>query len=138
MPEDLFVDTSAFYALLIRGDAAHEKMVSFLNAARRGKQRWVTTDYILDESATLLLARGHPHLAEAVLSLPEKSRALDVHWMDADRFSRTRAMFSKYLDQGVSFTDCFSFCVMQDCGLHKALTKDRHFEFAGFRRLLAV
>jgi uncharacterized protein len=138
MPEDIFVDTSAFYALLMRGDGAHGKMVLFLDAVRQGKQRWITTDYILDESATLLLARGYPHLAEAVLDLPEKSRALEVQWMDADRFARTRIIFSKYMDQGVSFTDCFSFCVMQDSGLRRVLTKDRHFDCAGFKRMLPV
>ncbi len=136
MPEDFFVDTSAFYALLMRNDSAHQKMVLFLDAVRQGKERWITTDYILDESATLLLARGHPHLAEAVLNLPEKSQALDVEWMDADRFARTRIIFSKYMDQGVSFTDCYSFCVMRELGISKALTKDRHFEIAGFSRLL--
>jgi uncharacterized protein len=136
MPEDFFVDTSGFYALLMRSDGGHGRMVSFLDSLREGKQRWITSDYVLDESATLLMARGYPHLAEAILNLPDNSQALDVEWMDADRFARTRGIFRKYLDQGMSFTDCFSFCVMRELGLSKALTKDRHFEIAGFSRLL--
>ena len=136
MAEILFVDTSGFYALLTRNDRAHESMLAFLDAAQKGLQSWITTDYILDETATLLMARGHAHLAEVILDLPEKSQALAVEWMDADRFSRTRSIFRKYLDQGLSFTDSFSFCVMSEYGLRKVLTKDRHFEIAGFNRLL--
>jgi len=136
MAELLFVDTSGFYALLNRNDEAHARMVSFLESVREGGKRWISTDYILDESATLLMARGNPHLAKAILDLPEKSHALSIEWMDSDRFARTRTIFRKYLDQGVSFTDSFSFCIMQEYGLQKALTKDHHFEIAGFNRLL--
>jgi predicted nucleic acid-binding protein len=45
-------------------------------------------------------------------------------------------MFLKHLDQGWSFTDCVSFHVMQELGLGDALTKDEHFQRAGFKALL--
>jgi predicted nucleic acid-binding protein len=43
---------------------------------------------------------------------------------------------SKHIDQGWSFTDCLSFQVMKARRLREALTKDEHFEKAGFVALL--
>jgi hypothetical protein len=39
-------------------------------------------------------------------------------------------------DKDWSLTDCISFAVMEDEGIHEALTGDQHFEQAGFRALL--
>ncbi|MHB2017754.1 MAG: hypothetical protein ACYCW6_12465 [Candidatus Xenobia bacterium] len=64
MANEIFVDTSGFYALLVRGDEQHQAASRVLAEARRRKRGFVTTDYVLDESATLLMARGRGHLAE--------------------------------------------------------------------------
>lgn len=39
-------------------------------------------------------------------------------------------------DKGWSLTDCTSFVVMEERHINEALTTDRHFEQAGFIRLL--
>jgi uncharacterized protein len=136
MAERIFVDTGGFYALVIESDDAHQAMIAALGSVRAGKSRWVTTDYVLDETATLLMARGHPHLAEELLGLVDRSRALELEWMDSDRFLRTRSLFSRYCDQRASFTDCFSFVTMRELRIRAVLSKDRHFEAAGFERRL--
>jgi uncharacterized protein len=56
--------------------------------------------------------------------------------LDADRFHAAEKFFLKHADQDWSFTDCVSFCVMKELRLHDALTKDRHFQDAGFIALL--
>jgi predicted nucleic acid-binding protein len=56
--------------------------------------------------------------------------------MDPDRFTQTRRFFSKHRDQSWSFTDCFSFVVMQTLKLRDALSTDTHFREAGFHPLL--
>ena len=43
---------------------------------------------------------------------------------------------AKHIDQGWSFTDCVSFGTMKARRLREALTKDEHFEKAGFVALL--
>ena len=73
----------------------------------------VTTDYVLDETATLLLARGRGHLAEPLFESIAASKACQMEWVDPDRFHASRQMFLKHLDQGWSFTDCVSFHVMR-------------------------
>jgi uncharacterized protein len=136
MAEKVFVDSSAFFALMVECDPLHSQMTDAFNVFRAAKTRWVTTDYILDETATLLTARGYHPMAVALLNLPGKTHALQIDWMDPQRFSKTRGLFAKYKDQGFSFTDCFSFVLMRELKISKALTKDSHFKVMGFEQLL--
>jgi predicted nucleic acid-binding protein len=136
MAESVFVDTSAFYALMIAKDSAHDQTVDALHEVRKGNTRWITTDYVMDESATLLNARGHHSRAIEILDLAGKSRALQMEWMDSQRFFKARSLFAKYHDQGFSFTDCFSFVLMRELKISKVLTKDVHFKVMGFEQLL--
>jgi uncharacterized protein len=137
MASEIFADTSGFYACLIKADASHGKAEAVLSAAADGLRRFVTTDYVLDETATLLKARGHGHLADALFDVVFASSACRVEWMDAKRFAAVRALFSKHGDHDYSFTDCFSFHTMKQLHLRDALTKDEHFREAGFIALLA-
>lgn len=136
MANELFVDTSGFYAMLIKGDDRHAAALRALREARRRKRSFVTTDYVLDETATLFKARGHVHLLPPLFQKLDASRAFRIEWTDADRFGEVRAFFLKHADQAWSFTDCLSFRVMTQFRLRDALTKDKHFEHAGFKVLL--
>ncbi|MCA9790158.1 MAG: type II toxin-antitoxin system VapC family toxin [Candidatus Eremiobacteraeota bacterium] len=137
MASELFVDTSGFYAALVKGDDAHHRAVEILGQARQGRQRFVTTDYVLDETATLLRARGLGRLVEPVFSLVFDSAVCEVGWTDSETFSATRRYFQQHSDKSWSFTDCLSFVVMGRRHLRDALTKDHHFRQAGFQPLLA-
>src|SRR5581483_1219563 len=106
---DRFVDTSGFYALLVERDTRHGRAAALLAEAGRSRGRFVTTDYVLDETATLLKARGHGHLVPALFERVFASAACRVEWMDTERFDETRRFFCKHADQAWSFTDCFSF-----------------------------
>jgi len=114
----------------------HAQAKRILAAAAQAGGRFVTTDYILDETATLLKARGHGHLVDALFARVFTSSACRVEWMDPDRFEQTSRFFVKHHDQEWSFTDCFSFWVMRLLALSDALTTDRHFREAGFAPLL--
>jgi len=136
MAGEVFVDTSGFYALLVKRDDRHEAARRLLRRAKAGRQRFVTTDYVLDESATLLKARGLTHILKAFFETVAASTVCRVEWMDADRFAACQAFFLKHQDQPWSFTDCVSFHLMRELRLKRALTKDAHFEGAGFIPLL--
>jgi uncharacterized protein len=133
---ETFADTSGFYALLVKRDPMHARAKRLLAAAAQAGGRFVTTDYILDETATLLKARGYGHLVEALFARVFGSSACRVEWMDPERFELTRRYFLKHHDQDWSFTDCFSFCAMRLLALSEALTTDKHFRDAGFVPLL--
>ena len=136
MDGELFMDTSGFYALLVKSDDAHRRAAAAMAEAAGAGVRLVTTDYVLDETATLLRAGGFSHLLEPLFQALDKAKNGRVVWMEADRFVATRLLFLKYADQHLSFTDCFSFCVMREYRIRRALTKDRHFTDAGFEALL--
>jgi predicted nucleic acid-binding protein len=134
---ETFVDTSGFYALLVQGDRLHGQARRILDQSALAGGRFVTTDYILDETATLLKARGHGHVVQAFFESVFSSAACRVEWMDPDRFDQTRRFFLKHHDHAWSFTDCFSFYLMRALRLRDALTADAHFREAGFVPLLS-
>jgi uncharacterized protein len=136
MGRDLFVDSSGFFALLAARDSKHALARRILKRAKADRRGLATTDYVLDETATLFKARGQSMLAESLLERIEASNFCFVHWTDPERFAIVRSFFLKHLDQAWSFTDCASFCAMKNLRLAEALTTDRHFEQAGFVALL--
>lgn len=136
MAHEVFVDTSGFYAIVVKGDNRHAAAQRVLREARRRRRGFVTTDYVLDETATLLKARGFAHLLGPLFDKLEASRAFRIEWTDSERFRDVRTHFLKHADRAWSFTDCLSFVVMSHLRLRDALTKDSHFEQAGYTTLL--
>lgn len=136
MARQTFVDTSGFYALLVGHDDMHHRASRLLRAARHTRATFVTTDHVLDETLTLFVARDHRNLVAPFLQATLRSSACRIEWTDEERFSKAVAFMEKHADHAWSFTDCLSFVVMTDLGLRDALTKDIHFDQAGFVALL--
>ncbi len=95
----------------------------------------LTTDYVLDETITLLRFRlgfetaqrfGDPAFEHA-LSRVEQVRAKDE--------AAAWKIFKRFSDQGYSFTDCTSFAIMERIGAEFALTLDSDFRSYGIRCL---
>lgn len=136
MANEVFVDTSGFYAMLVEGDEKHPTARRAVRDARRRMRGFITTDYVMDVTATLLKARELAHLLSPFFEKLDASRAFRIEWTDAERFHEVRGFFLKHVDQAWSFTDCLSFRVMASLRLRDAMTKDSHFEQAGFFSLL--
>jgi predicted nucleic acid-binding protein len=136
MADELFVDTSGFFAMMSRDDSWHMAADRVLRKVKRSSRRLVTTDYVLGETATLLKTRRLGHLTPDLFDRIFNSMACRVEWTDESQFQRTRAFFQRHSDKSWSFTDCLSFCVMKAFRLSDALTSDKHFEQAGFVALL--
>jgi predicted nucleic acid-binding protein len=136
MATETFVDTSGFYALLVERDEMHNRAAQILQQAERRCAKFITTDYVLDETATLLIARGFGYLVDPFFQSTLHSKACAVEWTTPETFARAATFLAKHIDQGWSFTDCLSFQAMKAHRLREALTKDEHFEKAGFTALL--
>lgn len=132
----VFVDTMGWYSLLDRRDEWHRAARDEMDRLRAAATPLVTTDYILDETATLLKVRRALRAIQGFFDSVGSSRMLTVTPVNADRFDRARTFFLKQLDHGYSFTDVTSFVVMQELGLTDVLTHDAHFAEAGFVPLL--
>src|SRR5215467_7298493 len=87
---ETFLDTSGFYALLVKGDSKHARAVECIEHAKATKGRFVTSDYVLDETATLLRARGLGHLTSALFGIVFASAVCQVEWMDPERFAQVQ------------------------------------------------
>jgi predicted nucleic acid-binding protein len=55
--EPLFVDTGGFYALIAPKSESHRTAIAIMERAAAERRRAVTTDYIIDETTSLLRAR---------------------------------------------------------------------------------
>lgn len=92
----------------------------------------VTTDYVADETLTLLRVRLGLDAAEAWWHQVEGSSRVRWEFIDLARAEKARAFFFRYRDKPFSFTDCTSFAVMRELRIREVLTTDRHFAQAGF------
>ena len=128
-----FVDTFYLLALLHPRDEAHERVAN-KSAAFRGQ--FVTTQWVLAEVADGCSdPRDRTRVADFLEIFSGQS---NVHVVEAsdEWFWRGMQLFRDRPDKEWSLTDCISFLVMEEHGLHEALTTDHHFAQAGFTALL--
>jgi uncharacterized protein len=132
----LFVDTAGWIACTDAADLAHEHALTARDSWLDEGGVLVTTDYIVDETLTLLRFRGGISVAERWWRDVDSSPRLRWEYISPDRSEKARGMFFRYTDKEFSFTDCTSFVVMRELKLKEALTTDHHFTQAGFLTLL--
>src|SRR5207245_8558761 len=95
----------------------------------------VTTDFVVDETLTLLRFRLGLIAAGKWWQQVDRSSRLRWERIDSDRFEKARQLFFQYRDKDLSFTDCTSCVIMREIRLTHALTKNRHFGQMGFQVL---
>ena len=133
---EVLVDSSGFYALWDAKDEHHGAAVRLQSDLIHKRRRLITTEYIVDETVTLLAMR-HSHMAAVdFLDTIESTEAIRVEWIGADRFHAAAALFRGHADKEWSFTDCVSFALMRELRIRDAFTTDHHFRQAGFAPLL--
>ena len=124
----IFVDTGAWFAACVPGDADHQVARRWLTSNR---EPLVTTDYILDELLTLLKCRGEFRRAEQVGQPILDSVAAQLEWVTPVDVHAAWLMFCRFRDKGWSFTDCTSRAVMERLSINTAFTFDEHFRQFG-------
>jgi uncharacterized protein len=127
-----FVDTSGWMMLVDGADPRHEDARVWRDDWLEAGGSFLTTDYVVDETLTLLRMRLGLDVAEAWWESVRGSRRVRWETVDAERAERARAWFFRWRDQSFSFTDCTSFAVMRELRLAQALASDGHFQVAGF------
>lgn len=125
-----FIDTSAFYALLDRGDQNHESAKKAWTGILDAGGSSVATNYVLVETFALLqnrlgmaAVRGFQEDLIPILQVefvtPEQHRSGVSALLAADR-------------RGLSLVDCVSFEVMRNLGIREVFGFDPHFKEQGF------
>ena len=133
----LFVDTAGWLACADGADPAHARCCAARDAALEVGQTLVTTDFVVDETLTLVRFRLGLRAAQAWWAQIDGSPRVRWERIDSARFEKARHLFFQYRDKDSSFTDCTSFVVMREARLTHAMTTDRHFRQMGFEVLPA-
>lgn len=131
----LFVDTAGWMACADGADPAHVRCCAARDGALEAGLTLVTTDFVVDETLTLIRFRLGLGAAEAWWQQVDRSPRLRWEPIDSDRFEKARHLFFRYRDKDFSFTDCTSFVIMREIRATHAITTDRHFRQMGFQVL---
>ena len=124
----IFVDSGGWFASLITTDSDHLAAKVWL---RTNKLPLVTTDYVVDETLTLLRARGEARDAMNLAKLFSLGKAAKIEFVTPTDFESALALFQEYGDKQWSFTDCTSKVVMERLGITTAFAFDQHFRQFG-------
>lgn len=129
----MFIDTSGLMCLFDSRDHRHSSAVEHFDSSTVR----LTHNYVLAEFVALAIARRAPltdalRFIEAIGSGSE----VEVMWVSRELHERAMHLLFERSDKAWSLCDAVSFVAMSDRRFGDALTTDRHFNQAGFVRLL--
>ena len=126
----VFVDTSAFFAILDAGDSMHTTAAAYLATALESRTRLVTSNYVVIETSALTRSRLG---AEAFRAFTEQLLPVaQIEWVTPQQHAAATSAALIVGNAGPSLVDGTSFEVMRALGIRTAFAHDRHFSQAGF------
>jgi uncharacterized protein len=129
------LDTSGLLILFHADETGHHEAKAHFESKSTGLK--LIHSYVLAEFVALAEARRLPRLsalgfAASLIEQPD----VEVVWVGEDLHREAMRLLQTQTDKRYSLTDAVSFLLMRQRGITAALTTDRHFEQAGFLRLL--
>lgn len=132
---NIFIETSAFIALYLKGDDFHSKATSFLKSLKE-KTIFITSNFVLDEVYTFLRANKGKNVAVNFAEfLAQSAEVVKLRRISLEDEKEAFGYFKKFDFSGLSFTDCTSFALMKKLEIKEVFTFDQHFAKAGFKVL---
>jgi len=126
MPLQMFVDTSAFYALVDDRDQWHSRAQVLAAQLATDGVPLLTTTHVLAEAYGMVLARTARSRAWAFLQNVRKD-PLTVIFPDEQDIRRAENILAQYDDQDFSYVDAVSFAVIERLRIRRAFAYDNHF-----------
>lgn len=139
MPNKLFADTSGWASLFDARQPNHSEATQLFMQLRQ-QQISLVTNYVITELVALLhspLRLPRPQIFQIIDSL-KATHYLEIIHVDIATDTEAWNLCKGRPDKAWSLVDCTSFVIMQQLNIQMALTTDRHFEQAGFTRLLTT
>ncbi len=138
MMNSLFVDTSGWASFFVQDQPHYPQALQALSRARTENHAIITTNYIITELFALLyspLRLPRNQIFNIINSIKSRPYIQIIH-IDTATDQAAWKLCQNRPDKPWSLADFSSFIVMQQMNIQQALTADRHFEQAGFTRLL--
>jgi predicted nucleic acid-binding protein len=127
-----FADTGGWFAVADVSDPRYKAATGYRDRLFAKRGRLITTDFVVDETLTLVRKRAGLQAATRWWWQITHSDRVVIETVGPPRFAQALDWFFGWPDHSFSFTDCTSFVVMRELGLRRALTTDQHFAEAGF------
>ena len=133
-----FIDTSGWASAFDAQQPNHQAAIAAFKQMRQSNLKIITSNYVIAELVSLLhspLRIPRSQIFTTIDSTKTYSHLEIIHIdsaIDAAAWNLCKAR----PDKPWSLVDCTSFVIMQQLNIQQALTTDRHFEQAGFIRLL--
>lgn len=128
----VFVDTSAWYALLASDDEQHALATAVLGRLADAHEQLVTHNYVLIE--TLALAQRRLGMAQVLRLADDLLPLADIEWIQPSLHDRAFASYRES-GRGASFVDQVSFTLMRARDIRTAFAFDADFTTQGFELL---
>jgi uncharacterized protein len=138
MLNSLFIDTSGWASIFIPTETHHAAAASHFSQAVQSRSPIITTNYVIAELVALLnspLKVPRSQIFHHINIVRTNLNITKIH-IDSNLDIAAWELCQNRHDKPWSLVDCSSFIVMQKLNIQQALTTDRHFEQAGFIRLL--
>ncbi len=132
----ILVDTNGWIALNSKRDQFHESALKMNRKLLYSGYRYVTTNFILDETYTGLRMKVGHYAAVDFGEKIRKSKSTNDVYIDKNIEEQTWELFKKYSDKEFSYTDCTSFVILNQFRINEVFTNDHHFAQIGFNILL--
>jgi hypothetical protein len=130
--EDIFVDTSAWIALVDKDDSHHKEAASSYPSLLKNHRNLITSNFVIAETYIIILNElGHKLAIDFLEKLKASPRILKIY-SNEDIEAEAEPILVKYSDQDFSYTDAVSFVIMKRQKIRKTFSFDKHFVIAGF------
>jgi predicted nucleic acid-binding protein len=124
----IFVDTGAWFAVTVPSDPHYHVGSRWFN---QNSERLLTTDYVVDETPTVLRSRGEHQRALMMGGRFFSGELTAIYFLTEADIREAWQTFLRYDDKEWSFTDCTSKVVMEKLGITVAFAFDQHFRRFG-------
>jgi predicted nucleic acid-binding protein len=127
--EKIYIDTSAFYALIDRSDTCHIAAKALWPALIKNEIDLLTSSYVVSETMTILQKR----LGQEAASLWHKAvlGVVDIQWVDRSLHNLGYELWMSLGRLGFSLVDCVGHILMNQQQVTRAFCFKTHYAHQG-------
>jgi uncharacterized protein len=131
--EKIYVDTSAFYALLDRSDQYHEQAKEQWPSLLEDHIALMTSNYVVSETISLLQHRLG--FEAALIWHKDIMGIVEIAWTDASTHRKAIELWLNLCRHRLSLCDCTSYIIMRQHRIEKVFSFKKSYADQGFALL---